>query len=285
MAEQTERGPGFRQRAVATANLLLEAASILETPRSNDAMNTDGGSSANSLRTRLSLRDRGSGSRPTATGFRLRTRSLGSGSTHSGSHPTQDPGSLNLGAFRSSSSCRIRRSDDRARSPSADRGNADTELRSLFNWTTASKGRGGKRKGSHRSAGGPFRKKAKVVTWTHSWVCLSTTSDDTIPDASDRVTLKLAGLGEKRFTLDCCATAQELYDVLEYQFPKLKDGGGFELLRTGEGGSRELEVVRMPAGGYTTEYLKAVIHNAKLYIRPLQSDLSVEQCSSGSDVS
>ena len=30
--------------------------------------------------------------------------------------------------------------------------------------------------------------------------------------------------------LDCNATAQDVYDVLEYQFPKLKEGGGFELL-------------------------------------------------------
>ena len=105
-----------------------------------------------------------------------------------------------------------------------------------------------------------------------------------VPDACDRVTLKLAGLGEKCFALDCNATAQDVYDVLEYQFPKLKEGGGFELLRTCEGGSRELEVVPIPSNGYTVDYLKAIIHSAKLYIRPLQTDLSVEQCSSGSEV-
>ena len=46
---------------------------------------------------------------------------------------------------------------------------------------------------------------------------------------------------------------------------------------------------RLPIGGYTTEYLKAVINNAKLYIRPLQTDLNVDQISesssSGCDVS
>ena len=57
------------------------------------------------------------------------------------------------------------------------------------------------------------------------------------------------------------------------------------LLHTCEGGSRELELVRMPATGYTTDYLKAVIHTAKLYIRPLQTNLGLEQCSSDSDVS
>ena len=99
--------------------------------------------------------------------------------------------------------------------------------------------------------------------------------DDTVPDATDRVTLKLAGLGEKRFALDRNATAQDVYDSLEFQYPKLMNGGGFELLRACEGGSKELEVLPIPVGGYTTEYLKAVINNAKLYIRPLQTDLSL----------
>ena len=66
------------------------------------------------------------------------------------------------------------------------------------------------------------------------------------------------------------------------QYPKVKDAGGFELLRSLEGGSRELEVIRMPIGGYTTECLKAVINNAKLYIRQLQTDLNVDQTSESS---
>lgn len=48
------------------------------------------------------------------------------------------------------------------------------------------------------------------------------------------------------------------------------------MLRACESGSKDLQVIRMPESGYTTDYLKAVIHTAKLYIRPLQTDLSVE---------
>ena len=76
-------------------------------------------------------------------------------------------------------------------------------------------------------------------TWTHTWVCLSRILDDEVPDASERAKLKLAGLGERRFAIDANATAQELTFELEFQFPKLKDSGGFELMRTMESGSRE----------------------------------------------
>ena len=75
-----------------------------------------------------------------------------------------------------------------------------------------------------------------MLTWTHTWVCLSHTEDDAIPDVTERMNLKFAGLGERRFAVDAKATAQELYDELEFQFPKLKDGGGFELLRASKGG-------------------------------------------------
>ena len=36
-----------------------------------------------------------------------------------------------------------------------------------------------------------------------------------------------------------------------------------------------LDVIAMPKGGYTTSYLKAVVHHAKIYIRPLQCELDV----------
>ena len=38
---------------------------------------------------------------------------------------------------------------------------------------------------------------------------------------------------------------------------------------------RELVVIPIPDGGY---YPKAIVHNAKTYIRPLQSDLSLDPC-------
>ena len=64
------------------------------------------------------------------------------------------------------------------------------------------------------------------------------------------------------------------YEILE-KFPKLKDAGGYELLRVG-GRSRLLEVIPIPPGGYTIDYLKDVVQQAKVYIRPIQANLEVE---------
>ena len=224
-AEMAREGE-FRQRAVTTANLLLEAASMLQRPGTER---------------QRTVTSPVTGPSSALTGQRTVTS------------PATGPSFALTGP-----------------SPSS-------ELRGLFNWKPRS---GSKRKCKYRgdTAISGSAKKAKVSTWTHTWVCLSRVADDAVPDATDRVKLKLAGLGERRFTTDANSTAQELYYELEFQFPKLKDSGGFELMRMVEGSQRELEVIEMPASGYTCDFLKAVVHNAKLYIRPLQSDLSLDQC-------
>ena len=57
-------------------------------------------------------------------------------------------------------------------------------------------------------------------------------------------------------------------------FPQLKEAGGYELLRVGTR-SRNLELIPIPPGGYTAQYLKEVVQQAKVYIRPIQADLDV----------
>ena len=64
------------------------------------------------------------------------------------------------------------------------------------------------------------------------------------------------------------------YDLLSY-FPQLRDAGGFELMRTSERGGKRLEVIAVSDSGYNVPFLKAVVHHAKIYIRPLQNNLSL----------
>lgn len=89
----------------------------------------------------------------------------------------------------------------------------------------------------------------------------------------DRATFKLAGLGEKKFPVDAHRTPHEFNDEILIQFPKLRDGGGFEFLRFSEGGGKTLDVIPHPKGGCSAEYLKAVVGSAKMFIRPLQKPL------------
>ena len=107
-------------------------------------------------------------------------------------------------------------------------------------------------------------------------MCLADKQQHFVPDTQERATLQIAGLGEKRITTSCYSDAFELnLDLIGY-FPKLRDAGGYELLRVREGGGKELDVISSPESGYTAQYLKAVVHSAKIYIKPLQKNLSLE---------
>ena len=55
--------------------------------------------------------------------------------------------------------------------------------------------------------------------------------------------------------------------------PRLSEGGGYELLRTKQNTNCELCVIPPPPGGYTVDYLKNMVSQAKIYIRPIQKDL------------
>ncbi len=129
-------------------------------------------------------------------------------------------------------------------------------LSNLFNWKP--KATVEKRKyGVGRSGKGGKRK--KLSTWTHTFVCLSRSTQVNLPDGDERALLQIAGLGEKKMVLLADSEAKEIYDELVTVFPKLAGAGGFELLRIPEGGSKQLDVIAAPESGYTIPYLKAVI--------------------------
>ena len=135
---QARGGTNFRQQAVATANLLLEAASRME-----------------------SISD-------------TTSSSASRNQPHNSHTPNRCPTPVGTPTTCSASG---------------------SELWNLFNWTVQAP-IGGKRKRRPGSAP-PAKSSPRIATWTHTWVCMSCISDDTVPDDTDRVTLKLAGLGEK----------------------------------------------------------------------------------------
>ena len=104
-----------------------------------------------------------------------------------------------------------------------------SRLSSVFNWNPTSL-IGKKRKAVCARKSGL---KKKIPTWSHMFVCLANINQDTLP------TLQIAGLGEKKMSLNAYVDAQDIYHDLLFQFPKLSDSGGFELLRIPEGGGGE----------------------------------------------
>ena len=65
---------------------------------------------------------------------------------------------------------------------------------------------------------------------------------------------------------------------LEEIFPKLKNGGGFEILRRGTSPS-ELSLIQPPRSGYSVSFLRdaAGLGQAIAFIRPLQANLSKDR--------
>ena len=76
-------------------------------------------------------------------------------------------------------------------SPQTPRRRVDSELSSLFSWNAACTT--GKRKGKGKSGS---CKKPKMKTWSHAFICLSSTTQKFIPTTNERISLKVAGLGE-----------------------------------------------------------------------------------------
>ena len=81
-------------------------------------------------------------------------------------------------------------------------------------------------------------------------------------------------MGLKRLTFSLTDDFDDVHYYIMDAFPKLKDVGGYELLRASTG--RVLEVVPVPLEGYSASYLKDVMQQAKIYIRPIQKCLSID---------
>ena len=77
-------------------------------------------------------------------------------------------------------------------------------------------------------------------------MCLASVKQDYVPDTQERGTLQLAGLGEKRVTVFVNSDSYDLYMELTSVYPKLTEGGGYDLLRVQEGGGKQLVVIACP---------------------------------------
>lgn len=112
-------------------------------------------------------------------------------------------------------------------------------------------------------------------TWTHDFCLLSMQNESFTPSRVRMNALLDTGLGKARISVKKLASHDELKQALEDKFPKLKSGGGFEVLRAegGGGGQRPLSIVPPGAFGFSAPYLKDRFNSAMIYIRPLQANL------------
>lgn len=115
-----------------------------------------------------------------------------------------------------------------------------------------------------------------LETWTHDVCMLARCDENTTPGRDRMEVLMRAGLGKMKLVFpNKKATHSEVCSFLNEKFPRLKDGGGFEVLRAvgGGGGSRALHIIPPGKDGYSLPYIKERFSQAAVYMRPLQSDL------------
>ena len=83
------------------------------------------------------------------------------------------------------------------------------------------------------------------------------------------------GLGLKSLKFESDGNAQHVHDVIMQQFPVLETSGGYTLLRLAESSHTMVEI-EGPDSGTSVHFLKDILNQAKLYIRPLQKDITQE---------
>ena len=110
--------------------------------------------------------------------------------------------------------------------------------------------------------------------------------DNEVPSNGYKTQLSNASLGEKKITFEKKSLCSYFHEKLLESYPKLKEGGGYELMRTKFRSTSKLEILQ-PKGnaGHNVLDLKEMVASARIYVRSLQNDLSLEQIEHASLVS
>ena len=101
---------------------------------------------------------------------------------------------------------------------------------------------------------------------TFTVFCLCGKDMKNVPGTEEKVELFLAGLGEKRVTFPFTDYKVEFIETMWENYPILKDIK-FDVFRA-ERNVKEMVFIQPPPTGYGTIYLKTIIYQGRLYVRP-----------------
>ena len=115
--------------------------------------------------------------------------------------------------------------------------------------------------------------KRKRATWSPRFFCLSDIDQETVPSTvAGKEELFQCGLGEKKVEVEEELSPQEFKELVTNVFPKLRDSGGYELLRC-KINSRQLEPISFNMASSPKLLRAKIIGNSRIYIRPIQCNL------------
>lgn len=121
-------------------------------------------------------------------------------------------------------------------------------------------------------------------TWAHEFFCLADCTTSSVPSRAVKFQLQSAGLGRKKIIFGWKDNPFTFKAKLEEIFPRLVDGGGFDILRSGVN-VQSLVLIPPPAAGYSVPFLRDMsgLVQALAYVRPAQTNLDIAEISVVSD--
>ena len=125
-----------------------------------------------------------------------------------------------------------------------------------------------------RGKKGRLEKRGPIL-WKKECICLRDSQEDWKPGSEEKIELARMGLGLKSLKFESDGNAQHVHDVIMQQFPVLETSGGYTLLRLAENSHTMVEIEGTDSGT-SVHFLKDILNQAKLYIRPLQKDITQE---------
>ena len=96
------------------------------------------------------------------------------------------------------------------------------------------------------------------------------------PSSQEKAELMQAGLGLRSLSLTDSTDPDVFMREIMEAYPKLQNVGGFDLLRTGSKRHNMLEVLLIPSTGHSASFVRSLVGQAKVYIRPIQQDIGLE---------
>ena len=131
---------------------------------------------------------------------------------------------------------------------------------------------------SQRKGKGPARTKNSTMTayWKKNSFCLADCQQMVKPTPQEKIALAKIGLEIKCLVFNSEGNAHHVHSVIMNEWPVLESCGGYTLLRLAENSHGLIEIESPLTGHISVKFLKAILNNATLYVRPLQRDICCE---------
>lgn len=114
-----------------------------------------------------------------------------------------------------------------------------------------------------------------VKMWKKECICLKDSEQEIKPSSEEKIKLAKIGLGLHKLVFEANGNAEHVHNTILDKFPVLEYCGGYSLLQLASNSHNFIEI-DSPEGGTTVPFLRDVLNQAKLYIRPLQHTIDEE---------